>query len=225
MGMCCGSAQSRRNTHRCQFSRDEVNPCRRISIFATVIVAALAVGCDSRDSRGLLRDADGNAYVLRDMLDGRTWMTDNLKLARPDSYCYGGVASECLRFGRLYTWASAAEACRLLGTRWRLPTDDEWRQMAKGYGGVRGDSKDDGQAAYTALLRGGVSGFNALLSGGRELGGNYARVEEHGFYWTATEYDRENAWFYNFGSGGGLLNRHSGGDKSMALAVRCIKAS
>jgi uncharacterized protein (TIGR02145 family) len=204
----------------------EMNPCMRIFIVATVIVAALAVGCLSRDSRdGLLRDADGNAYVLRDMLDGRTWMTDNLNLARPNSYCYGGVASECLRFGRLYTWASAAEACRLLGTRWRLPTDDEWRQMAKGYGGVRGDSKDDGQAAYTALLRGGVSGFNALLSGGRELAGNYARVEEHGFYWTATEYDGEHAWFYNFGRGGGLLNRHSGGDKSMALAVRCINAT
>jgi len=148
----------------------EVNLCMRTFICATVIVAVLAVGCDGRDSRdGLLRDADGNAYVLRDMLDGRTWTTDNLNLARPDSYCYGGLASECLRFGRLYTWASAAEACRLLGTGWRLPTDDEWRQMAKGYGGVRGDSEDDGQAAYTALLRGGASGFNALLGGGREL--------------------------------------------------------
>ena len=87
----------------------------RIFIFATVIVAAFAVGCDGRDVRdGLLRDADGNAYVLRGMLDGRTWMT---------------------------------------------------------------------------------------------------------------EYDSEHAWFYNFGRGGGLLNRHSGGDKSLALAVRCINAS
>jgi uncharacterized protein (TIGR02145 family) len=106
-----------------------------------------------------------------------------------------------------------------------LPTDDEWRQMAKGYGGARGDSEDDGHAAYTALLGGGVSGFNALLGGGRESGGSYARVEAHGFYWTATEYDMEHAWFYNFGRGAGLLNRHSGGDKLMALAVRCINAS
>jgi uncharacterized protein (TIGR02145 family) len=143
-----------------------VNDCIWPFICATVIVAVLAVGCDGRDSRdGLLRDADGNAYVLRDMLDGRTWITQNLSVARPDSYCYGGWASECLRFGRLYTWASAAEACRLLGSEWRLPTDDEWRQLAKGYGGVRGDSEDDGKAAYTALLDGGVSGFHALLGG------------------------------------------------------------
>ena len=79
--------------------------------------------------------------------------------------------------------------------------------------------------AYTALLAGGVSGFNALLSGGRESNGNYARGEEHGLYWTATEDDMEHAWFYNFGRGARLLNRHSGGDKLMALAVRCIKES
>ena len=88
----------------------------RTVISATVIAAVVACGCDGRDSRdGLLRDADGKTYVLRDMLDGRRWMTDNLNLARPDSYCYGDSPSECSRFGRLYTWASAAEACRLLG--------------------------------------------------------------------------------------------------------------
>ena len=112
---------------------------RRRSIWVTAIVAAVAGGCKYRDSRGgPLRDVDGNSYSVREMLDGRTWMTDNLNLTLPDSYCYGGVTAECRRFGRLYTWTSAAEACRLLGTGWRLPTDDEWRQMAKGYGGVRG---------------------------------------------------------------------------------------
>jgi uncharacterized protein (TIGR02145 family) len=187
------------------------------------MVTAVAIGCGGRD--GLLRDADGNTYVLRDLPDGRIWMTDNLRILHPHSYCYGDSASECLRYGRLYTWAAAAEACRLVGTAWGLPTDDEWRQLAKGYGGVRGDSEDDGQSAYAALLRGGVSGFNAVLGGGRELGGNYARIEEHGFYWSATQSDIDHAWFYNFGRGGALLNRHGGGDKAMALAVRCIKTS
>jgi len=197
----------------------------RTFIWATVMVAVWAAGCGGRDRRdSLLRDADGNAYVLKAMPDGRTWMTVNLNLDRPDSYCYAARASECARFGRLYTWAAAAEACRLLGTGWRLPTDDEWRRMAKGYGGVRDDAEDGGNAAYTALLAGGASGFNALLGGDREPGGTYARVEEHGFYWTATEYDTQHAWFYNFGRGAGLLNRHSSGDKLMAVAVRCINA-
>jgi uncharacterized protein (TIGR02145 family) len=193
-------------------------------ICATMILAVVAVACADNDSRSsLLNDADGNTYASRGMLDGRIWMTNNLNLALPDSYCYSGRASECLRFGRLYTWASAVEACSRLGTGWRLPTDDEWRQMAKGYGGVRDDSGTDGQAAYAALLKGGVSGFNAVLGGDRESDGNYARGEDHGFYWTATGYDSEQAWFYNFGRGAGLLNRHSGGARTMAMSVRCIK--
>ena len=190
---------------------------------AAIMIAAAAIGCDGNDAR--VHDADGNAYSLRDMPDGHTWIGDNLNLALPDSYCHGNMASECERFGRLYTWESAAKACSLLGSGWRLPTDDEWRQMSKRYGGVRGDSESDGQAAYEALLKGGVSGFNVVLGGNREPDGAYARIEEHGFYWTATESDKGHAWFYNFGRGGGFLNRHSGGDKSMAVSVRCVKVS
>ncbi len=42
------------------------------------------------------------------------------------------------------------------GTIWemagRLPTDDEWRQMAKHYGGVREDSDDQGNAGVQSAL-------------------------------------------------------------------------
>ena len=33
----------------------------------------------------------------------------------------------------------------------RLPTDDEWRQMATHYGGLGNDSPEKGKAAYTAI--------------------------------------------------------------------------
>ena len=51
---------------------------------------------------------------------------------------------------------------RSLGTGWRLPTDDEWRRLAKHYGGVHGDSSDAGKGAYNALLIGGRSGFGCF---------------------------------------------------------------
>jgi len=181
-----------------------------------VVVSILANGCTNDR---VLRDSDGNSYTVKVMSDGRAWITANLHLAVPGSYCHGDAASECLRFGRLYTWASAAEACTRLGTGWRLPTDDEWRQLAKAYGGLLGDS--EGRAASHDLLAGRPSGFNAVLGGNREAGGSYARLDEHGFYWTATESDNDHAWFYNFGRLG--LNRHRGGDKSMAVSVRCIE--
>src|SRR5207247_5166169 len=110
---------------------------------------------------------------------------------------------------------------KLLGSGWHLPTNDEWQRMAKHYGGVRDDSNDDGKGAYTALFSEGSSGFNAVYGGSRDTAGQYARLEPHGFYWTASE--TGTAWFYNFGKGGRLLNRHSGGEKPMAISVRYMK--
>jgi len=60
-----------------------------------------------------------------------------------------------------------------------LPTDDDWRQIAKHYGGVGNDSPDKGKAAYTALLSGGTSRFNAVLGGNRSIDGQYDRLEAH----------------------------------------------
>jgi uncharacterized protein (TIGR02145 family) len=157
------------------------------------------------------------------MLDGKQWTTDNLSLDTRLSYCYGDSELNCRRYGRLYTWQAAQEGCQSLGGGWRLPTNDEWRQMSKPYGGVSDDSTDTGRAAYKALLVGGSSGFRALLGGNRSDDGQYARLQAHGFYWTASESDPATAWFYNFGKGGLSLNHHHDGDKRMALSVRCVR--
>jgi uncharacterized protein (TIGR02145 family) len=110
-----------------------------------------------------------------------------------------------------------------LGHGWRLPTDDEWRQLAKSYGGVSMDSEDKGRAAYKTLLAGGGSGFDAVLGGGRSGDGQYARLEAHGFYWTATQDGTASAVFYNFGKGGQALHPQSGGEKERAFSVRCVR--
>jgi hypothetical protein len=51
-----------------------------------------------------------------------------------------------------------------------MPSDDEWRQSAKRYGGVSDESADKGRAAFAALMSAGGSGFNALLGGNRSEG-------------------------------------------------------
>lgn len=157
------------------------------------------------------------------MPDGKHWTTANLNVSADESYCYDNAESNCRRYGRLYTWESAQRACQSLGGGWRLPTNDEWRQMARHYGGVRDDSEDTGKAAYIALLIGGTSGLDAVMGGRRDLDGQYARLDAHGFYWTASESDATTAWFYNFGLGGRILNRHSAGEKQRGLSARCVK--
>lgn len=171
----------------------------------------------------VLKDKDGNTYSSKIMLDGKRWMTQNLNLKVTGSYCFDDKQANCDRYGRLYTWEAAKQACDLLGDGWRLPTDDEWQAMAKHYGGVRDDSGETGKSAYKALLVGGNSEFNALLGGNRDADGRYARFDAHGFYWSATEHNSGEAWFFNFGRGGQILNRHNSGEKSEAWSVRCIR--
>jgi uncharacterized protein (TIGR02145 family) len=157
------------------------------------------------------------------MPDGKQWTTDNLNVNIDPSYCYDDAEGNCRRYGRLYTWESAQRGCQSLRDGWRLPTSDEWKEMAKQYGGVSRDSEDGGRAAFTALLSGGSSGFNALLGGNRTVDGKYARSEAHGFYWTASETDPGSAIFYNFGRGGQALHRQDKGEKQMAISVRCVR--
>jgi uncharacterized protein (TIGR02145 family) len=104
-----------------------------------------------------------------------------------------------------------------------LPTDDEWRQLATHYGGLGNDSPAKGKAAYTALLSGGTSGFNAVLGGNRSIDGQYDRLEAHGFYWTVSRNDPITAPFYNFGKGSQALYRQPQGQKQMAVSVRCVR--
>ena len=180
-------------------------------------------GGSARLYDSLLVDADGNRYIVKTFSDNNLWMTTNLQLNIPGSYCYENIEANCKQFGSLYTWESAKRGCRLLGEGWALPTNENWQLLAKQFGGVRDDSDDKGNAAYNALLNGGRAVFNVLLGGGRDQAGNYARQNAHGFYWTATETDTSTAWFYNFGKGSLMLNRHKDGEKAGAFSVRCIK--
>ena len=177
-------------------------------------VAALPLAAQSKPS--------GTTYSSNRMADGKQWTTQNLSVNTAQSYCYEDAELNCRQYGRLYTWESAQRGCRSLGDGWRLPTDDEWRQLAKHYGGLLGDSAD-AKATYQALMVGGTSGFNAMLGGSR-ISGRYERLEAHGLYWTASDNGSASVPFYNFGKGGQALSRHAQGQKQMAVSVRCIKA-
>src|SRR5688572_6683579 len=193
-----------------------------------VVAIAVSIAFGSVDGAGsTYRSAEvqnaSHTISSKRMADGKEWTTANLNVNVSPSYCYEDAEANCRRYGRLYTWESAQRACASLGQGWRLPTDDEWRQMAKGYGGVSQDSAEEGRAAFMSLLSGGSSGFNAVLGGNRSPDGHYARLAAHGLYWTASDNDARSAPLYNFGDGGRALHRQPGGQKQMAISVRCIR--
>ncbi len=138
---------------------------RIVAIALTASLSMCAASCASHAQN----DAEISARVhssLR-MPDGNEWLTENLRLDTAESYCFGNREANCRRYGRLYTWESAQRACRSLGDRWRLPTDDDWRALASHYGGAYDGAEGSGKSAYRALLAEGGSGFNAVFGGGR----------------------------------------------------------
>jgi len=195
----------------------QANSCATAVVLVIVLETLVGVAATERAEQ----IASPTIASMR-MADGREWTTTNLNVNVQPSYCYDDAEPNCRRYGRLYTWASARRACSSLGSDWRLPSDEEWRRLVRQYGGVIDDSGDEGRAAFIALLTGGTSGFNAVL-GGNRLGGQYARLEEHGFYWTASDNDSGDVPFYNFGKNGQALNRQPRGDKQMAISVRCVR--
>jgi uncharacterized protein (TIGR02145 family) len=193
----------------------------RICFASLALSVAFELCCEHFAAQG--QSAPSATQPSKRMADGKQWTSRNLNVQLLPSYCYADLEENCDRYGRLYTWDSARQACQSLGDQWRLPTEDEWRQLAKQYGGMHDDAADGGKAAYRALLVGGSSGFDAMLGGGRSGNGEYARQEAHGFYWTASESDSTSAMFYNFGHGTMSLYRQSGGEKERAFSVRCIR--
>ena len=209
-----------------QSAHDDEDDMTTMRIGVVAIALSMAAGLvldgGSTQPPGKDRNLSGTTGSSKRMADGKEWTTSNLNVNTPSSYCYEDAESNCRRYGRLYTWESAQRGCQSLGGGWRLPTDDEWRQLATRYGGLVDDSPDKGKAAFTALLSGGTSGFNAVFAGTRSAAGQYERLETHGIYWTSSVTDQNSAPFYNFGKGGQGVSRHVQGGKQMALSVRCV---
>lgn len=118
-------------------------------MIASFVIAAFSCGTANVQPRAsntakphdsLLVDSDGNRYPIKLLLDGKHWMITNLNLNIPGSYCYDNATENCERYGRLYSWKTAKQGCMLLGEGWRLPTNEEGRELTMLYGGVEDDS-------------------------------------------------------------------------------------
>lgn len=59
-------------------------------------------------------------------------MAENLNYKVTYSYCYSESVANCEKYGRLYTWSAAKEACP---EGWHLPTNAEFETLLKAVGG------------------------------------------------------------------------------------------
>lgn len=64
---------------------------------------------------------DGKSYKLQNVA-GKMWMAQDLNYERLGSMCFNNEDANCTKYGRLYTFSSAQEACP---AGWRLPNRNE----------------------------------------------------------------------------------------------------
>jgi len=193
-------------------------------------------------------DIDGNVYQTI-KIGNQIWMAENLKVthyrngeAIPNifddtdwyynlstgAYCnYDNNATNAdTSYGRLYNWYAVTDSRNIAPTGWHVATDAEWQTLVDYLGGssvAGGKMKEAGTTHWSSPNTGATneSGFSALPGGYRYGDGTYYDVGYYGYWWSATEYSSDYAWYrglryYNSGVSRGY------GSKQGGFSVRCV---
>lgn len=104
-------------------------------------------------------------------------------------------------FGYLYTWQGATQAAP---DGWRLPTDDDWKQLEMALGMSKAEADGDGwrgSVQGTLMHQKDGTQLNMLYGGymdgmSTSFASNYYYIEAMGYYWTATPGDSTKSTAY-----------------------------
>ena len=173
----------------------------------------------------LVDDRDGQTYKTVKIGD-RWWMAQNLNYKRAAKYkndycyCYNNSKDKCDKFGRLYVWTAAADACP---EGWHLPSTAEWKTLIDSVGG----EKVAGITLKTSgWNRGGDAtdafGFSVLPAGYRDwlYQDDYYEVGYQALFWSSNEYENSSGcvYFQSVYDGADIRS----GNKDDGYSVRCV---
>jgi uncharacterized protein (TIGR02145 family) len=147
---------------------------------AALCLLAICVSCKTAPEHTFTDPRDGKTY--RTVKIGKqTWMAENLNYQTDNSWCYEKEVSNCKKYGRLYSWDAALDACP---AGWHLPYYDEWEDLVAFAGG---DSLAGTKLKSKSPKWGGTDnyGFSATPGGERTPGGYYHLLGSWGGWWTA----------------------------------------
>ena len=166
-------------------------------------------------------DRDGQVYKTV-VIDEQIWMAENLNLETGNSYCYNDSTKYCDKYGRLYTWADALEACP---ADWHLPDSTESEKLLSTVGGeyVAGTNLKS-ISDWVENGNGGVDtyGFSAIPAGYKSKEGEYGGLSEYANFWLSAEYSSEKGrlMFFYYGGRGGMIGYNY---KNELYSIRCLK--
>jgi len=172
---------------------------------------------------------DNKTYKIV-VINNQTWMAENLNYDADGSKCYENQEGNCQKYGRLYNWQTAKSACP---SGWHLPSNVEWTTLTDFV---------DNQGTRLKSISDWISPMNGNTDGQPDVGrqdnygfsalpgGYYSNVFRYvgnsGYWWSASEYDSNNAIFGRISYYGAVYRDeffYSYIDKNDLLSVRCIK--
>lgn len=132
--------------------------------------------------RGVYTDSrDGQTYSTVTIGD-QVWLAQNLNYVTENGSWPVPGESTGKPYGRFYTWEAAKEA---VPEGWHLPSKKEFETLAATLGITDLPNRDD---LYPLLIEGGVSGFDAQLTGSHE--GVYGKPGQTASFWSSDRW-----WF------------------------------
>jgi uncharacterized protein (TIGR02145 family) len=163
---------------------------------------------------------DGNVYKTI-TVEGVTWMVENLKYKTPEGSSYfENDPNNVQKYGILYDWKTATRVCP---KGWHLPSGAEFQSLidhyyvGKGWGNIALDT----------------TSFRIQLAGMQDPEGTYSEMDESGFYWTSTEFDKSHAQYFSYMiiidtpvidlSRKADIEDIFGAEKNCNYSVRCVK--
>ncbi len=177
--------------------------------FLISIVFFLNFSALAQTTSTLTDPRDGQVYETI-KIGRQEWTAQNMNLQNPNSWCYNNNPKNCEKFGRLYSYVGAAQACP---PGWRLPTSRDWDRLIQHIGE---------ESAATELREGGSSGFNVLMAGVRYDYGAFNHLNENAYFWSHVFADNEPAWVYLIGRTMHTVSRIQS-FSGTGFSVRCIR--
>ncbi len=174
---------------------------------------------------GSLTDSRDNRSYKTVKIGNQVWMAENLNVKTANSYCYNDSAEYCEKYGRLYEWAAAMEACPM---GWHLPSKEEWHALFTAVGDSSSANLGlKSTSGWVDNLNGSDTyGFSMLPGGFRDVGGVFVNEKRVTFFWSSADNDDTFAYYMNFVStSSSKLNDPSMklDYKNESLSVRCVR--
>ncbi|MFC2118455.1 FISUMP domain-containing protein [Bacteroidota bacterium] len=190
---------------------------------------------DERDSKEYPTVKIGNKCWMAKNLDVGTMINGSINQTNNDiieKYCYNNDANNCNTYGALYQWDELMSYSKTPGVKgicpegWHIPSDIEWQEMEISIGLTEIEAQRNnawrGTDQGAQLGNGGSSGFNALYSGRRVVGGLYSAIGSYEYVWTSTEIN-EYAWRRCLNIVDPKIGRWNTFPKTYGMSVRCVK--